>query len=959
MFKSLKLKSLFFSALVGLSACKSDNNTQKSELFDFAHEVSDLPVDSEVTYGKLPNGLRYILRENNLPTNTISLRMGFLVGSINETDETRGLAHFLEHMAFNGSTDIPEGELIPRLERNGLAFGADTNASTGFFQTTYQLDLPEADEALMQEGLFIMRQTASELTLDSSAIDRERGIIQAERRRRLGPAYDASIASFEYFLEGTIIPDRLPIGTEETIDTVQESDFKEFYEKYYRPDNSVIVIVGDNDVATMEALIKENFSDWTVEGEPPAAFEAKPVAIKGKEAIYYHDPEISTGISLNAMSEPIVRKDTAENRKISFIEGLGNRILSRRLSTLAQSPEAPFIGAGVSTSFVFDTQTRSSVSMSMRPEMWEEALAVAEQELRRAIDHGFSQAELDEQLANSRKSAEVAVQTSPTRRTAGLAGGLLNSFYGESVVTSPEDTYERFLGFVDDISLEDVERSFKQAWANYQTPQIYMNTPLVIENAQDAILKSYDASAVVEVAAPESKEAKAFAYTDFGPAGEIISREVNDEIGFETVTFKNNVVLNFKQTDFQEDVISIRVRIDGTTLTFPQELISLSGFASTALNSGGLGEHSNDELRTILAGKAIGAGVGLGQGSFSISGATVPEDLADQLNLMVARMIDPGYREEALSRYVKSIENVFNTLETTPQSTAGRYLGQILRDGNPRYRSPEKDEYLTASLAEVQQWATPYLETGAIEIGVVGDFDPERLVSEIARTFGALPERNAEFKEVDLSLRQRQFPKPTQTPIELYHKGDKTTSQLAVYWSRPPYNSHKDWPRAVRIGLINSMLRLRLTEVLREDEGATYSPSVSSSASELFPNYAFTGVSIEVSPEKIDHLYGVIDQVTGEMHRGEFDADLLDRARKPILERFETNLENNSYWMGVISRANSEPWSLEPHLTREDVYRSITAEELKTYSSSLYDPKTAVRVKIIKGDPEKNKQYAK
>jgi len=381
----------------------------------------------------------------------------------------------------------------------------------------------------------------------------------------------------------------------------------------------------------LEQRITDKFGDWSADGEPPVKFEANPVPIKGKEAVYYHDPEISTGISLNVMSEPIIRDDNAENRKLAFIEGLGNRMLSRRLSRLSQEPDAVFIGAGV---------------------------------LRRAIKFGFSQAELDEQLANSRKSAEVAVQTSPTRRTPSLASGLINGFYNETVVTSPETTFERFVGFVDDITLEDAQAAFEKIWSNYETPQIYMSSPLVIEDAESVILKAYDAAAAVTIE----------------PLAE------------------NNVVLHFKKTDFRKDVISIRARIDGTSLTFPQDLLGLAGFASTALNAGGLGAHSNDELQTILAGKAIGASLGVGQGSFTISGATVPEDLPDQLNLMVARMTDPGYREEALTRYVKSIENVFNTLETTPRSTAGRYLSQILRDGNPRYRSPEKDEYLTANL---------------------------------------------------------------------------------------------------------------------------------------------------------------------------------------------------------------------------------------------------------------------
>ena len=957
--RSLKRLTLF-CVVAGITVgCNDSNTIAENGPYDFIHEVTDLPVDPAVTYGKLPNGLRYILRENNLPSNTISLRMGVITGSINETDDTRGLAHFLEHMAFNGSTDIPEGELIPRLERNGLAFGADTNASTSFFQTSYQLELPDASEELIEEGLFIMRQVASELTLDADAIERERGIIQAERRRSLGPAYDSSIASLEYFLEGSIIPDRLPIGTEETINSVQQSDFKDFYQTYYRPDNAVIVMVGDRDVETMTRLIKEKFGDWSAEGDAPERFEAKAVPIKGKEAIYYHDPEISTSLSLNVMSERVLRDDTVENRQLAFIEGLGNRMLSRRLSRLSQKADAKFIGAGVSNSSVFDTQRRASISMSMKPDMWQEALGVAEQELRRALEHGFSQAELDEQLANSRKSAEVAVQTSPTRRTARLAGGLLNGFYGESVVTSPETAYERFIDFVDDISLDDAQAAFEDIWANHKAPQIYMNTPLVIDAPQEAMLAAFDRSAQIAVEPLATQTQKDFAYTDFGPAGQIKSRSVNEGIGFETVVFENNVVLHFKKTAFQEDVISIRAAIGGSSLTFPQELRALSGFASTAVNSGGLGEHSNDELQSILAGKAVGASVGFGGRSFSVSGATVPEDLPDQLNLMIALITDPGYREEARARYVKSIENVFNTLETTPSSTAGRYVSQILRNGDPRYRSPEKDEYLTASLDEVRDWATPQLKTGAIEIGVVGDFDPERLVSEIARTFGALPTRDAEFTEPPLELRQLKFPQPTTTPIELYHKGDETTARMATYWPRPPYNSYDDWPERVRLDLVDSMLRLRLIEVLREEEGATYSPSLSRSVSSLYPDYAYSGVAIEVTPDDIDKLYSVIDRVTGEMRSGEFDADLLDRARQPILENIETSVEGNGYWLGVIDRANTYPEFLPWHDQREAVYRSITAEELKSYAAQLYDPSKAVRIKITKGDVNKNKRFAK
>jgi len=208
-------------ALVFLTACEARTTTLPSiDDVSFAHMASDLPVDAAITYGELSNGLRYAVRENDTPTQTATLLMRIDTGSINETEETRGLAHFLEHMAFNGSENIPEGEMTKRLERYGLAFGADTNASTGFDETTYQLELPEVTEEMLDVTLGIMRETAERLLLAPDAIEKERGVIQAERRARSNPSFKAFLDQLDFYAGHTILPDRLPIGTQATIDTV-------------------------------------------------------------------------------------------------------------------------------------------------------------------------------------------------------------------------------------------------------------------------------------------------------------------------------------------------------------------------------------------------------------------------------------------------------------------------------------------------------------------------------------------------------------------------------------------------------------------------------------------------------------------------------------------------------------------------------------------------------------------
>ena len=934
-------KSLYITVFAGIFISSCADAPKENY---FPHHNSDLVVETAIEYGRLPNGLRYAVMSNETPSNTATLLMRFDTGSVNEEDGQEGLAHFLEHMAFNGSKNIPEGEMIKRLEKFGLAFGADTNASTSFDETIYQLELPEVNDEILDETLMIMRETASNLTLDPEAIDRERGVILAEKRARTSPAYHASIASLKFYLEGSPFPDRIPIGTEKSIQSVTPENFRDFYKGYYHPDETFIVLVGDFETDYAAGKIEEFFADWTVETAAKADVEINPLGARGVEAEYYVDPEIQSSISLTVMGAPDLRKDTADNRRAGFIESLGNRILSRRLAKIARSGEAAFISASASSSSIYEVRGLSTLSMSMQPENWDKALAQGEQALRQAYEFGFTQAELDEQIANTRKGLEVAVQTSPTRRTSSLARQIMGSFSADQVMTEPAANLERFEKYADSITPEQVHTAFKSKWEGLESPQLYLSTSKVIENAEDVMMKALADSREVTVQPLESQSKADFAYTDFGTPGKIASRETIEDIEFEQIVFENNVRLNIKKTPYQKDVISIDVALGKGDLFFPEELPGFKWFAPNMLSLAGLEAHSADDIQTLMAGKSVGTSISFGTRRMYMSGATVPEDLDDQLNLMTAYATAPGYRAEAKTRYDNYIQSFYPTLDSTPGGVAAKEVERLIRSGDARFGYPEEEDLINIEMESLKTWLELDLIGNAIEIGVVGDVDVDMVIQEVARTFGALPKVDADIPSIkgkDVSL---EFPTGSQRPVKLSHAGEAGTALLRTYWPAP---DGRDVTTSRRVSMIAQLFKLRLTEVMREEEGASYSPSAFSYSPRIYPDYGYIGASLELDPKDIDRISAKVDEIAAEFRAGEFDEAILERAIKPVRERIETSLESNGYWMNVISEAQSDPERLDRHRSRYKAYQNMTIKELQSLAATLFDPKDAYRVQVL------------
>tara|TARA_R110000744_G_scaffold125730_9_gene231684 strand:+ start:34989 stop:37835 length:2847 start_codon:yes stop_codon:yes gene_type:complete len=939
------LRLALLPVLAGLILASCQPADRASDVV-WPQDASDLAADPAVRYGRLENGLRYAILANETPPNVASVRMVFNMGSLGEADDQRGVAHFIEHMAFNGSTNVAEGEMIPLLERHGLQFGPDTNAFTGFDTVGYQLDLPEADAESIDTALFIMRETASELVFDPEAIDRERGVILSEERFR-NTAIRRWSTALQYFqLPGTLIPERDPIGTVEILETVPRDRFVDYYENFYVPQRGMVVVVGSIDPDEIEAKIREIFGDWQAreDARPDpdlgSVLEARPFSVG-----YFNDPEVFTIFTVNAIRPYQPEIDTAQSRFNDNLASFGDAILSRRLRTIVNSGVSPLLQAGASHSSSYELADEASVLAVATPERWAEAVEVIEQELRRATQYGFTQAELDEQLANFRTSLQNSADQAGTRDSGELSDAIWSSWRGGQVFTTPASGLARFDASADRITLEAVNDAWNAQWNG--APLLFLATSEVIADPEASIRAVWEASAAEPVDAPEDSGEQSFAYTDFGPAGTVAERTVVEDLGLVRLQFENGVAVTLKQTDFADQIVQLRVQFGRGELE-PRAVPAVDILASSVFTASGLGAHSADDLSRVLAGRSVGIRFGVGDDSFTFSATTTPADFEVQMDVIAAFMTDPGWREEGLAQYRGQAPEIRRNLYSSPTGILQADVARMLRSGDQRYGYPDEEEVAGVDLAAIQAFLNPALENAPIEITIVGDISEAAVIAAVGATFGALPERATSWPDY-AEARDIRFPEATSEPVILRHNGPDYQAMANVYW--PTFDDSE--PRRSRtLALLRAVFDLKLTERLREAEGFTYSAFNSSTTSDVYPDYGYLWVGVDVRLENVDATYAAIDELAAALAAGEITEDEVLRARRPLLEQIEDAFENNGAWLNWLSRSWDKPERLDRIRALASDYAEISRDELIGMAADYLQPEASWRVTILPRDAE-------
>ena len=890
---------------------------------DWVFEESDVPVDPDFVFGTLDNGMRYIVRQNSTPEGTALVRMRIDSGSLDETESERGLSHFIEHMAFNGSTGIPEGEMIKLLEREGLAFGADTNASTGFSAITYMLNLPRNDEKLLGTALMLMRETASELLIEPAAVERERGVILAERRDRRNFSQRALEDSFAFSTPDARYAQRLPIGTLDVLENASADQMHRLYKRSYTPANTVLVIVGDIPAATMEQAIQARFSDW--QGGPALVDPATgPIDIRrsGLTDIYI-DPALSEAVSISQYRSWQDRPDTQANRRKNALRVVAYAIVNRRLARLARSKDAPYRSASFSSGELFEDARATSISVSSLDGEWREGMLAAVSQVNQALTYGFTQSEIAEQLANRRTALENAVEGEASRSNSSLVNGALSLIANDRIPTQARFRLDQFEAMVDDFTAERLLAALKADVAPLDDPLIRFQGRTAPKGSGEALRATFTEAMALPIAAPEDKGAAEFAYTDFGAPGTIVTDTNDDRLGFRYITFANGVRLTLKQTDIQKDRVSYRVAVDGGRLLNSAEN-PLATYLVPSLPSGGLGQHSQDELLSILAGRSVGFRITNSEDAFILGGATTPRDLELQLQLITAGLTDPGYRSEGLEQFRRRIDNFFNTLHSTPARSYSSHAGAILSDNDPRFSLLPKNEYFALDFTKLQSAIEGRLQSGAVEVALVGDFQSDDAIAAIAKTLGALPPRETDFLPRE-DARTRSF---TQTRGEqiLRHKGEADQSLVRIIW---PTNDDGDAAEVVILRLLARVVRIELQQRLREELGQAYSPTAVSQMSHFYRGHGTFSINASVEASQIEATRSAIAGLLDALQSQPIDLDLVERARKPLLEDYDNALKRLGGWMPVAWRAQSEPERVERFLAYPDILKAVTPADLQ------------------------------
>lgn len=938
------MKSIFLSSLAGallLSLCTVQAEAPSKP---WAHEASDLKPDPAVVWGRLDNGMRYAVLPNSEPPNKISLRLYVDAGSLMEEDSQQGLAHFLEHMAFNGTKNYKADEMKAYFQRLGMSFGGDTNAHTSFKETVYDVELPDSTPALIDEALKLLNDYASGMLLGASEIEKERGVILSEKLARDTVDYRTMVEGFKFSMPESLIPKRLPIGTAEVIKTAPRERFLDFYTKWYTPDRIAIIAVGKVNPADFATKLKASFASLKPAAQSrPDPNLGKITPGQGLQTKLHSEKEAGqTTISIDVARLSRRRPDNAETRFETLLRELAESMLNRRLDKISRQENAPFLSAQYSYDEFLEFVEGDSVQISCKPEQWDKALAVGEQELRRAIRFGFSEAEFKQAKASLIEQLENAAKGATTRRSRELADQLQNAIASKQVFTHPGDDLVRVKTALAKATPVQCHDLIKSAWATDDV-RVFVGGNLILENGEAKIKETILKSRAMEVTAPAAEKEEAFAYTDFGPPGTISKREEIADLGVTLITFGNHVRLSLKPTDYTKDAILVNANFGAGKLLLPADKPGLAFFADSVFDAAALEKHSTDDLERILAGNTVGVSFAVGDEFLSLSGKTNKKDLLLQSQLMCAYLTAPGYREEGMRQLRLGLDAIYNQVEHTPEGILKTKLDGIIHNGDPRFSFPAKEQLQARTMADLKAWLTEPLQKSYLEVAIVGDFDLETAVKAATATFGALPARQAERPNLDEA---RKVQRTTETDKTLTFESKIPKGIVAVYW--PTTDRRSDIKLSRSMNLVSSVLDDLVMEKVREELGESYSPDVHSTMSDTFLNDGHIAAYLVCEGKTAPSISKIVKEMGVSLAKTGATADQLERARKPLLTMLETQRRNNIWWLKtVVSEAQSSPQRLDWARTMEEDYKSITVEEINALAKKYLVNDRALAVRII------------
>jgi zinc protease len=868
--------------------------TGEPQSFSFQHDEI-LPLDPDIVKGRLENGLTYYIRENQKPENRAQVWLAVNAGSVLEDEDQLGLAHFLEHMAFNGTENFAKHEIIDYLESIGMKFGPEINAYTDFDETVYMLQLPTDSAEVLEKGFQILEEWAHMIALEPEEIEKERGVVIEEWRLGRGADMRMLDEQLPVIFKGSKYADRLPIGNKENLETFEHETLKRFYLDWYRPDLMAIIAVGDFNAERIQELIREQFSDFA-EVENAREREVVPVP-DHRETLFAlaTDPE-ATGTMVSVFyKNDVLPENTVQDYRRMLIEQLFSRMINIRLYELLNQAEPPYLYAYASKNNLVRSKTIYSLNVAVPEAGIDRGFETILTEATRVQKYGFTQSELDRTKIWMMRRMEQTYQERDKTESSRFASEYLRNFFEEEPIPGIAFEFQAVKELVPEIKLEEINR-MAEKWLADENRIILLNAPekegleIPDEKALTSIFESVEQK---DILAYEDAASAEPLLEELNSSTEIVSEAYLEQLDVNVWELSNGIKVMLKPTDFKNDEIQFQGFSPGGNSLVKDAQYRSARAAADLVSLSGLGNFDLNTLNKKLTGKVVSVFPYIEELSEGVVGNASPRDLETLFQLVYLYLTRPREDSSAFLSYKARMQGFIENRFSSPEAAFYDTLQVTLANYHYRERPWSMDLLEEINPAEsFGIYRDRFADLGDFTFIFVGNFDLDTIRPLIITYLGSLPSSGMEENWRDVGVNP-----PEGVIRKTIHRGLEPKSQVSLN-----FTGEYNWERKNNYAMSSmaSVLRIKLREILREDLSGTYGTRVSASTS-LFPTEEYRiSISFGCSPDRVDELTSSVFAVIDSLKSYPVSQDYINKVTESQRRSFETNLKRNRFWLSNL-----------------------------------------------------------
>ncbi len=906
-----------------------------------------LPLAPDVRQGTLENGMDFFVRSHGWPEGRVVLRLVVNAGSVQEQEHEQGLAHFVEHMAFNGTEEFPEGELVSYLESLGIRFGPDINAYTSFDETVYKLDLPADDRPSLERGFRVLQQWASAVTFEPAQIQSERGVIVEEWRRGRGAQARILDQHIPVLLEDSHYASRLPIGEMDVVRSASREDLIGYYTRWYRPDNMAIIAVGDLPAAELERLIRVHLGGIPT---PDAALQRDYFSvprIAGTRISVASDREATRNtVALYRLQDPLPFRTERDYRQM-LVRSLYASIMNERLRELARDPDGPIISAGVGWSrFVRDTEI-TVASATARDGMAPEALALLSTELERGLRFGVLESELARARARFLQSMEQAWVNARNQPSATLADELVRHWTQGEPVPGIEWEYQLYQRLLPGIEIAEVSATARSFAGGSDDDDVVILAGLRDDGGSlpdDRVFRvAIEQARVADLDPPDDTESITTLIPVEPPRGEVVSRQEHQAVGTTELLLENGMRVYIKETDFREDEILVSGFSPGGLSLVDEPLVTAARLAPSVLQESGLGAFSASQLQRFLSGRSVDLTTRISLTSEGFRGAARGADLEVLFQMISLLFTEPRFDTSALETVRRSTLQSISGAMASPQGQFSRRFQELYAAGDPRLGPISPQRLTTVTVPALEQvFAERFADPADFILVITGSVTLDVAADLAERYLGSIPgSGTAGFVE---TVRDNNFEYPETAVTEIIRAGSEPVAQVGII-----FQSEYNWSREEnhRFNSLADVATIVLRETIREEAGGTYGVGAAGWRNRFPIPRAFMQIFFGMDPQRSDELIDSALRVVEDLRTRPVRDDYLERVKAQQRETLRQSIRDNDYWLANLQFAIEHGRPLETILEFPDLIEALTAEDIQDVARRYLKPEQRLQLLLL------------